>query len=300
MKKFKLLLLLPLLAVATVGVQSCSDDDDVFNASVTMLSFDSETLVKTFNISSNVGWVITSSTTWCTVNPTSGSGDAEITVTVTENEDINNSRPATITLTPTSGNPITIEVIQLAGDSKPAVVKEESIDVSSSWGKWNYFSFETGEIVGVGTADATTDAEWKARTDWDIAFTRLYARTNSGVSGNGLGGVIEIQPSETNKDNVFAQLTVAPTEGYVEDETISTMFSMPPAYYDAGGASTINPWLTMSMPVVVTPKVFVVKTASGKYVKLYLKAYQNEAGTSGHIQMEYAYQADGSTNLMTE
>lgn len=300
MKKFKLFLMLPLLMVAFIGIQSCSDDDDVCKASTETLSFDSETLTKTFTVEANISWTLASNATWCTVSPTSGNGTTEITVTVTENEDINNSRPATITLTGVNGSIATIEVIQLAGDSKPAELKTKTINVSSSWGTWNYFSFSTGEIVGTGAADAATDAEWKARTDWDIAFTRLYARTNSGISGNGQGGVVEIKPTETDKAKVFSELIVAPTSGYVADETVSTMYSMPPAYYDAGGAPTINTWLTMSMPVVVSPKVLAVKTADGKYVKVYLKAYQNDLGASGHIVMEYAYQKDGSTNLITE
>lgn len=185
---------------------------------------------------------------------------------------------------------------------QPASGNEVNIDVSSSWNKWNYFSFTTGKIVGTGDATEASDAEWKARTDWDIAFTRLYARTNSGVSGSGQGGVIEIGTGNTDKASVFNTLNEAPTSGYTADvlsEGDGLMIAMPPAYYKAGTAALINSWLTMSMPVVVTPKVFVIKTADGKYAKIYLKGYQNDAGQSGHIAMEYAYQADGSTNLST-
>lgn len=182
----------------------------------------------------------------------------------------------------------------------PATGKEVTINVASSWKTWNYFSFEAGEVIGTGNADAESDAEWKIRTDWDIAFTRLYARTNSGTSGIGLGGVIEISPDNTDKASVFANLLVAPTAGYNVDVTEEVMYAMPPEYYDAGCSPTINSWLTVSMPVGVSPKVLVVKTASGKYAKVYLKGYQNDEGATGYIKMEYVYQADGSTNLATE
>ncbi|MDR0660752.1 MAG: HmuY family protein [Prevotellaceae bacterium] len=219
MKKFKLFLMLPLLMVALVGVQSCSDDDD---------------------------------------------------------------------------------------PPQPLTGEEVEINVVSSWGTWNYFSFAEGKVIGTGAATAEADAEWKVRTDWDIAFTRLYARTNSGISGNGQGGVKEIPTdgSTSNGAAVFANLIEAPTTGYVVDATDDLMISMGgpagPTYYNAGTCTTVNPWLTIAMPVVATPKVFVIKTADGKYAKIYLKAYQNANGDSGYITMEYVYQASGSTNLLTE
>ncbi|MDR2010475.1 MAG: HmuY family protein [Bacteroidales bacterium] len=189
-------------------------------------------------------------------------------------------------------------------DPKPATGDTVEIDVASSWATWNYFSFSTGEIVGTGSANAEDDAEWKARTDWDIAFTRLYARTNSGISGSGNGGVIEIGTDNSDKAAVFANLIDAPASGYIADEEINElMIGMNPATgpvtYNAGGSAKISSWLTMSMPVVATPKVFALKTADGKYAKIYLKGYQNDEGQSNVVVMEYVYQADGSTNLST-
>ncbi|MDR0364462.1 MAG: HmuY family protein [Bacteroidales bacterium] len=187
-------------------------------------------------------------------------------------------------------------------NNNPAIGKTIQIDVASSWGTWNYFSFSKGEIVGTGDASETADAEWKARTDWDIAFTRLYARTNSGASGNGNGGVIEIEAENANKATVFANLVTAPSSDYIADKVeAGLMIAMGspsgPTTYDAGSSATVNSWLTMAMPVEVKPKVFALKTADEKYVKIYLKSYQNDEGKSGVITMEYVYQADGTEDL---
>ena len=51
-----------------------------------------------FTISSNVSWTVTSSATWCTVSPSSGSNNGTITVTATENT-TTADRTATITVT---------------------------------------------------------------------------------------------------------------------------------------------------------------------------------------------------------
>lgn len=301
MKKSKLFLLFAVLMAVFTGFQSCGSDDDTFEVSVSKLTFESEVFEKTFSIKSDIAWTITSDATWCKVSSASGSGDATIVVTVEENESVIDPRSAKLTLTAEGFSPVTISVNQLARDSKSPEVKETAINVTTSWGTWNYFSFAQGKIVGTGTADADSDAEWKLRTDWDIAFTRLYARTNSGVSGDGQGGIIEISADETDKAKVFADLEVAPKSGYVLDAVVEDMMTaMPPVYYNAGGCAAINSWLTLAMPVVVVPKVFVLKTADGKYVKVHLRGYQNDLGASGYIDMQYAYQPDGSTNLMTE
>ncbi|PIE88342.1 MAG: hypothetical protein CSA04_02390 [Bacteroidetes bacterium] len=44
-------------------------------------------------------------------------------------------------------------------------------------------------------------------------------------------------------------------------------------------------------------EIFVVKTADGKYAKVWLKDYFNADGESGHVTMKYSYQPDGSTKL---
>jgi len=121
---------------------------------------------------------------------------------------------------------------------------------------------------------------------------RYHLKTNSGTSGKGQSGVIDMG------DVDFSEVTAAPTDGYTVDDSV--------AYAGNGGTTTysVNPvletWATMEgMPPTFVPSdhIFVVKTADGKYVKLWLKNYYNDEGVSGFITFKYFYQADGSTDL---
>ena len=79
------------------------------------LNFDSSRAdSKTFNIDSNAQWIVTTSASWLTVSPTSGSGNATISVEVADNND---AAPRTATIT-VSGEGITRTVsVQQSGNS---------------------------------------------------------------------------------------------------------------------------------------------------------------------------------------
>lgn len=178
-------------------------------------------------------------------------------------------------------------------------------------GHWHYFSFETGTVIGTSEAiienvnagnigSEKIDAEWAARTDWDIAFHSTDIRTNGGAT-------IKIADSKTeeNLDVVFANLTQAPQDGYIADETLSGTFifamqSMPPlrtAQLSACGAT--NGWATFGMGSSDTnPTIVVFKTITGKYIKVYLKKFYGE-GTEespavGDLEMVYEVLSSGS------
>lgn len=98
------------------------------------------------------------------------------------------------------------------GKTEPNVAAELTIHGLSEE-HWTYFSFEKGEVVGTGKFDDDADdAAWAKRKDWDFAICGDRLKTNSGTSGEGLGGV--------QKDNAhnFTTLSTAPTEGYLVDE----------------------------------------------------------------------------------
>ena len=100
-----------------------------------------------------------------------------------------------------------------SGEKTEPKVSEEITIHGLSDEYWTYFSFEKGEVVGTGKFDdEESDAEWYARKDWDFAICGDRIKTNSGTSGEGLGGV--------QKDNThnFTTLATAPTEGYLTDE----------------------------------------------------------------------------------
>ena len=98
------------------------------------------------------------------------------------------------------------------GKTEPNVAAELTIHGLSEE-HWTYFSFEKGEVVGTGKFDDDADdAAWAKRRDWDFAICGDRLKTNSGTSGEGLGGV--------QKDNAhnFTTLSTAPTDGYLVDE----------------------------------------------------------------------------------
>ncbi len=183
------------------------------------------------------------------------------------------------------------------------IVKDVELD-ASAYDKWVYFSFTKGEVVGSSAVE-----EKRPGLDWDIAFHRWDVRLNCGTSGSGQGGAIKMNGNiaKTGWDAV----STAPENGYSVDSMIFVNKSMGgqegPVQVEVSGGEVITggaagSWITFSMSAPgkydlgITNQIFVVKTADGKYAKIWLKQYSSEKGT-GHITMKYAYQPDGSTKL---
>ena len=153
--------------------------------------------------------------------------------------------------------------------------------------------------MGTGNSDPTAsdDAIWKARLDWDLAFHYKDVRTNSGKSGNGKGGMLEASSSD------FSKVTEAPASSYTVDD-VFTKFRLTPAMPPVYVTSTANPvcigWAKYNHQEhawVFAEKVFIVKTANGKYAKIWLKNFLDDEDKSGTITMNYVYQPDGSRKL---
>ena len=191
-----------------------------------------------------------------------------------------------------------------------AIINEFEID-ASKYTRWVYFSFEKADTIGSSVLEET-----RAGLDWDIAFHRWDVRLNCGTSGSGQGGALLIADhiAKTGWD----ALTVAPETGYEVDGTVNAtkdVSSMPPLSVDVPGSNVITgghknqatgelpgSWVNITgygqggPTYEVNNQIFVVKTADGKYAKIWLKQFKNVDG-AGHITMKYAYQADGSTKL---
>jgi hypothetical protein len=43
--------------------------------------------------------------------------------------------------------------------------------------------------------------------------------------------------------------------------------------------------------------IYIVKTATGKYAKIWFKSYYSPENISGYVTFQYKYQPDGSKNL---
>ena len=153
------------------------------------------------------------------------------------------------------------------------------VDASSST-DWVYFSFSKGTVVEIENPSESAN--------WDLGLRRYHFSTNSGTSGNAQGGALDMG------DLTWNDVVEAPANGYVVDDSL--------AYEGHSGTEmySVNPVLEtwaerVGMPPTFVPSdhVFVVKTADGKFVKLWLKSYYNDEGTSGHITFQYDYEASG-------
>jgi hypothetical protein len=173
-------------------------------------------------------------------------------------------------------------------DNNENLLTKAVVIESTSYTNWVYFSFEQEDVVSI------TDP--KTSLDWDLAFLRNHMRTNSGTSGSGQGGAYDA--GQIN----FDELTEAVAEGYTVDDSISISDPNDPTRQNmikVAGNNVLEGWgnfdLT-SMPPLFIPAdhIFIIKTAAGKYAKIWLKSYYGTDGSSANITMDYIYQADGS------
>ncbi len=166
--------------------------------------------------------------------------------------------------------------------------------------KWYYFSFKDG-LVGEGSAKPTDgdDAAWKEKDNWDLAFHNTNVRTNSGLSGNGQGGAFEME------SNIMTEVTTAPGNDYITDTEIRIFLNMPPTnpaedIKNVGGNTVLDLWADFAHETgtwTIKDKVFVIKTADGKYAKIQFVNYLDENDHGGLMKFNYVYQADGSMNF---
>lgn len=170
------------------------------------------------------------------------------------------------------------------------VSKYEYLD-ATSYTKWVYFSFKTGDTVTV--SDPTNDLSW------DIAFHRGDIRLNGGESGKGSGAAFNTELTD------WDAVTEAPTSGYISDKTgtiITAFTGQGVEEAQQSFSQTLGTWLTIdtSNP---PPKytyhnyIYVVKSADGKYVKLQVYDYKNEKNAGAYISFKYQYNESGSSQF---
>jgi hypothetical protein len=130
----------------------------------------------------------------------------------------------------------------------------DAIDIdANSRTEWTYY--RVGEGIVVITDPATS-------TDWDLAFQRTVVQTNSGTSGSGMGGALDLG------EMAFEDVTTTPTEGFIIDEL------SPPAMPGAPETSSnplLSEWYDYDFAThTVTPKpvTYAVRRADGTYAKL--------------------------------
>lgn len=172
-------------------------------------------------------------------------------------------------------------------DQSLGETKETYIDATSKT-TWNYYSLSENKVVGTGEENATDNAAWGARKDWDFAVCRYSIRTNSGAATtvNAQGGVHIFASSVTfasikERPNLSIESDVAITSSGMGGTTTSTVKS----------AATVIVFKTnedgsMTMPpVYLQAPVYLFRTANGKdYYKVQFTQYKDENSVTGHVK----------------
>ncbi len=138
---------------------------------------------------------------------------------------------------------------------------------------WVYLDLDTREQVSASAA--------AGQPEWDLAFQRFRIVSNGGVSGSGQTEVAALL------DTGFDDVARAPREGYVTDrpdgpdanEDVDSAFLEGDGWYAYDGlAHKLSP----------RNNVYVVHTDRGRYFKLRLLSYYDDAGAAGHLSFRWA------------
>jgi hypothetical protein len=175
-------------------------------------------------------------------------------------------------------------------DNKTPIQSQNFTINSTNSTAWKYFSFEKNDTITV--TDPTTSSAW------DLAFQRYRIKTNGGASGNGMGSVANsFMKGQTGFDDLKA---VPDTSTFEVDASMQIAIQQGYATY------IVNPeiytWFSIELApagtqIVPTDYIYIVKTGTGKYAKVWFKSYYSAANVSGYVTFQYKYQPDGSKNL---
>jgi hypothetical protein len=184
---------------------------------------------------------------------------------------------------------ISFAACKKSDNAQPIQAQTFEVKATSSTA-WKYFSFALNDTISV-TDPANS-------TNWDLAFQRYRIETNGGLSGSGQGSAANsYQKGQAGFD---ALKVVSDTATFSTDESISIAVQQGYATY------VVNPklysWFSLEFSatgtqIVPTDDVFIVKTANGKYAKVWFKSYYSATNLSGYVTFQYKYQPDGSKTL---
>lgn len=170
-------------------------------------------------------------------------------------------------------------------------IQSETFEINSTGSTtWKYFSFAKNDTIQV--SDPMTSS------DWDLAFQRYRIRTNGGSSGNGMGSAAN---SYLKGQEGFDALKIVPDTASFESDT-----SVEIAVQQGYATYIVNPelytWFTIEFAaqgsqIVPSDYVYIVKTATGKYAKVWFRSYYSATNSSGYVTFQYKFQPDGSKNL---
>ena len=164
---------------------------------------------------------------------------------------------------------------------------------------WVYISLEKkGNARVVGRGSMAVDGErrvvedlaWKERDDWDVALHLTDWRTNGGTSGKGQCAVAKTDEKD------FAKVTEVPApSAFVADDSIQVYYEHKWDKIATFGNALLSDVVTMvhqggGPPIFAfSPKVLVLRTAKGRYLKLQVTGYMDKA-KSLYLQISFRYQ----------
>jgi hypothetical protein len=180
-------------------------------------------------------------------------------------------------------------------NTTPASTNKTFMVIATSSKNWVYFSFAKGDTIQVSRPDTSTA--------WDIAFQKVNMKTNSGLSGKGIGGADNSGKIGTSG---FSQLiTVSDTSKFLADDSVMVQDDRGNNIRIIGNSVLTTPiWYNYNLSTnVLTSKgiVYIIKTATGKYAKFLITNFYNPKDPSitgeDYYTFTYFYQPNGSKTL---
>jgi hypothetical protein len=173
-------------------------------------------------------------------------------------------------------------------DNTIQIQKTFVVDATSQT-KWTYFSFTSADTINIVNPLVSTD--------WDLAFKGTCIRTNSGKSGIGQGGAFN---ANLKDESGFSSLSLVPNNAqFTVDDTMKVMVMR--GFANDTVNSVLYTWYSYDHTthyIVPTNSIYIIKTASGKYAKLWIRNYYRDSDlTMGYIKFSYFYRSDGSGSL---
>jgi hypothetical protein len=243
------------------------DPDPSLSVSTTSLSFSAGGEIKSFGITSaGVTWSVSSSASWLTVSPSSGSGDATVTLTAPVNSGAS-SRTATVTV---SGSGVGSRTVSVTQDAIAIVPPTLSVSASS-------LHFVTGG--GTQTATVTSNTSWTEST---------YASwITVSHSGNVLTVAAEHNTGYARADSVMITAGSLRRTIYVSQDAAQQIIVEPTPPTDSQGSIEVAFEIPLDEQFTVTftitlPAGFVLDQSATSLVSELLSRYQMSITPTGN------------------
>jgi ABC-type transport system substrate-binding protein len=154
-------------------------------------------------------------------------------------------------------------------------------------GRFTFFSLRTGAVVP--NTDSLT-------TNWDLGFRGTTIIVNGGTIRRGNAGVVIRQ-------GLFDEVNEAPETGFAQDNAPPISFAIP----NTAGNGWYNYDAPRNLIIPIAGRVFIIRTAEGKFAKLEILSYYRGApavldanSVSRHYTFRYVFQPDGSRNISSK